>query len=277
LTVPSCPSYPSLPETFSDSDAGADADQGRCMQRAADYYGWCGASTPVTATYYSGDTQVATTTYPATQPPAWSGTCSNAYQCPGLAFYTEFNGYYCMPVPNAQSDFSCTMAADTMCSFESTSADCDGKEQGARCRDEDGYWAGRCHAGATAHACDCVTPDPGTPTLPDCDSGWPSMGTFSCDGYGQQHQTICGCYPPGYMDTTLWADIGGGCFTHTTGASCITDCGASWGSMGSFWCDGAGLQHQQICGCYPPSYNDPSYWTDDGGNCYEHYTGTRCW
>lgn len=54
----------------------------------------------------------------------------------------------------------------------------------------------------------------------DCGSGWPTMGTFTCDDQHLQHQTICGCHPPLYYDPAVWAFDGGSCYTHFTGQSC---------------------------------------------------------
>jgi hypothetical protein len=71
MTVPSCPNHPAVSGTFDDSytDAGysvpSSQNQGECMQRAQDYYNWCGASQPVTASYLISGVAAQTTTYPS--------------------------------------------------------------------------------------------------------------------------------------------------------------------------------------------------------------------
>ena len=49
--------------------------------------------------------------------------------------------------------------------------------------------------------------------------------------------------------------------------------------MGTFWCDDNHQQHQQICGCHPPMWDNPDYWLNLGvllNGCYAHYTGQSC-
>jgi hypothetical protein len=53
------------------------------------------------------------------------------------------------------------------------------------------------------------------------------------------------------------------------------DCGADWGSAGTFTCE-AHSQHQMICDCLPPHYDDPAYWTNLENGCYTHFTGRSC-
>jgi hypothetical protein len=64
ITLTACPKYPSYKGTFSDNYQNAGSNQARCMQRATDYYGWCGdnSSQPVTAKYLFEGTVVQSTT-----------------------------------------------------------------------------------------------------------------------------------------------------------------------------------------------------------------------
>jgi hypothetical protein len=60
--------------------------------------------------------------------------------------------------------------------------------------------------------------DPGAPSIgpAPCNVGWENIGSFSCDGAKQQHQTICDCLPLGYGNPMLWS-YSGGCYSHVTG------------------------------------------------------------
>jgi hypothetical protein len=60
----------------------------------------------------------------------------------------------------------------------------------------------------------------GAPVDGDCGSGWPSMGTRTCDSAHQLHQTICGCHPPHYFDPLYWVSEGNNCYSHLTGDPC---------------------------------------------------------
>lgn len=143
-----------------------------------------------------------------------------------------------------------------------------------------------------------------------CGPNWAQQGVFSCEN-SKQVQKICGCNPDGYQDSKLWNNLGGGCFSHTTGKSCTTDfasltteqkaavavgiavsravasqqqqsasggqasCGPNWPAMGTFWCNG-GKQHQRICGCNPDGFQDSKLWINEGGGCFSHTTGKSC-
>ncbi len=144
-----------------------------------------------------------------------------------------------------------------------------------------------------------------------CGANWAQQGVFSCEN-SKQVQKICGCNPDGYQDSKLWNNLGGGCFSHTTGKTCTTDfasltteqkaavavgitvaravanqqqqqsasagqasCGPNWPAMGTFWCNG-GKQHQRICGCNPDGFQDSKLWINEGGGCFSHATGKTC-
>lgn len=60
ITQSSCPNYPNVVGTFEDTwgdlNTGASVNPAACMQRASDYYGWCGSpkGSGTTAQFYSG-------------------------------------------------------------------------------------------------------------------------------------------------------------------------------------------------------------------------------
>lgn len=67
ITQSACPNYPTYVGTFPDDYLSASSNQVECMQRAFDYYSWCGGQGPMagnttTASYYSGSTLVQTKT-----------------------------------------------------------------------------------------------------------------------------------------------------------------------------------------------------------------------
>jgi hypothetical protein len=70
MTIPSCPNFPSVTGTFDDNyqDQGfsvpSSQDQAECMQRAQDYYQWCGSSVAETASFLSNGVVVQTVSYP---------------------------------------------------------------------------------------------------------------------------------------------------------------------------------------------------------------------
>jgi len=122
-----------------------------------------------------------------------------------------------------------------------------------------------------------------------CAARWDRVGKFSCDGNDLQHQTICGCRPPGFDTPSLWVNAGvlndKECYSHLTGVSCenrdfspegIVACSSEWQTTGSFTCDSGGIEHQSICGCLPTGAENPALWTKEGGGCYSHTTGRTC-
>ena len=71
ITQSSCPSYPSFTGTFEDAwgdqNVGASSIPGACMQRATDYYNWCGGARAMnglttTATFFTAGAQTQTIT-----------------------------------------------------------------------------------------------------------------------------------------------------------------------------------------------------------------------
>jgi hypothetical protein len=73
ITQASCPNHPSEVGTFSDDYEGAGSNPAECMQRAYDYYSWCGISPlsrkTTTASYYSNGSVVQSTTVGSSTPP----------------------------------------------------------------------------------------------------------------------------------------------------------------------------------------------------------------
>lgn len=57
-------------------------------------------------------------------------------------------------------------------------------------------------------------------------------------------------------------------------------CVGRWDRLGEFSCDSNNLQRQTICGCRPPHFDNPSFWTNVGAikdkECYSHVTGISC-
>jgi hypothetical protein len=112
MTVPACPNYPQYTGTFYDNfqDPGypdtSNVDQAECMQRAQDYYSWCGTSTPVTASFLIDGTSVQTTTYPVTacqmtvpacpNYPQYTGTFYDSFQDPGYPDTSNVDQAECM-------------------------------------------------------------------------------------------------------------------------------------------------------------------------------------
>jgi hypothetical protein len=116
MTVPSCPNHPGSTGTFDDNyqdpgySVGASSNQAECMQRAKDYYVWCGTTTPDTAAYLVNGSVVQSTTYPATTQttacqvtvpscpnhPSSVGTFYDNYQDPGYGVGASSNQAECM-------------------------------------------------------------------------------------------------------------------------------------------------------------------------------------
>lgn len=67
ITLTSCPKYPTVVGTFVDSYIPANSNEGECMQRAVDYYSWCGlqpqSANNSTATYVSNGVAVQSYTF----------------------------------------------------------------------------------------------------------------------------------------------------------------------------------------------------------------------
>jgi hypothetical protein len=65
VDVPSCPNFPDV-EGYDiiDDYEGSGSDQGRCLQRAQDYYDWCASEAPVNARFLIDGSVVAESTYP---------------------------------------------------------------------------------------------------------------------------------------------------------------------------------------------------------------------
>ena len=122
-----------------------------------------------------------------------------------------------------------------------------------------------------------------------CGPQWYRLGAFSCERDGSKRQTICGCRPPRFDDSTAWTNLGviddKECYTHVTGVSCgdtnpfrkgISACSANWEISGGFTCDDSRMEHQTICECSPPGADNPALWIKEGGDCYSHVTGRSC-
>jgi len=221
--------------------------------------------------------------------PAAEATCTNtpgSRTCMCKPGYTG-NGLTCTDNNEcATNNGGCASATIATCTNTPGSRTCMCKPgytgTGLACADVNECQTGNGSCGTNAECsntigsrtCACPPAYAGDPyvscELVECGSEWEMMGTFSCDAGNSEHQEICGCHPPGW-DLGFWLDLGGGCYTHFTGAAC---CGESWPSQGVFDCRG-GVQWQRICGCHPPGWN-LGFWVDLGGGCYEHMTGSSC-
>jgi hypothetical protein len=69
MTVPECPNHALSAVTFSDNWDGAGSNETRCLQRAKDYYDWCGASQTMTASFLVNGAVKSSVTYPKLIPP----------------------------------------------------------------------------------------------------------------------------------------------------------------------------------------------------------------
>lgn len=67
MAVPNCPNFPQSAGFFLDDWMGSGSDGARCLQRASEFYSWCGATLPVTATFRRGGKWEQQNSYP---PPA---------------------------------------------------------------------------------------------------------------------------------------------------------------------------------------------------------------
>ena len=122
-----------------------------------------------------------------------------------------------------------------------------------------------------------------------CGQQWDRVGEFSCDRDNSQRQTICGCRPPLFGNSSAWINLGviedKECYSHVTGMSCgdtnllrkgVLACSSNWQTSGSFTCDNSGMERQTICECSPPGADNPALWIKEGGGCYSHLTGRSC-
>ena len=122
-----------------------------------------------------------------------------------------------------------------------------------------------------------------------CGQQWDRLGDFSCDRDNSQRQTICGCRPPLFDNSSAWIYLGviedKECYSHVTGMSCgdtnllrkaILACSSNWQTSGSLTCDNSGMERQTICECSPPGADNPALWMKEGGGCYSHLTGRSC-
>src|SRR5438045_3419940 len=57
-----------------------------------------------------------------------------------------------------------------------------------------------------------------------CGQQWDRVGEFSCDRDSSKRQTICGCRPPLFNNSSAWINLGviedKECYSHVTGLSC---------------------------------------------------------
>jgi hypothetical protein len=70
VTIHSCPLQPAAAnQTFDDDDEfGSATSDSACLQRASDFYNWCGTSDPVSASFSQNGRVVDSTTFPSTPP-----------------------------------------------------------------------------------------------------------------------------------------------------------------------------------------------------------------
>jgi hypothetical protein len=93
ITQNSCPNHPSsigtFEDTWGDQNVGASSNPGACMQRATDYYNWCGGVTAMngqttTATFFTAGIGTQTVTVGAPAYYKMSGAASNDVLWPGI-------------------------------------------------------------------------------------------------------------------------------------------------------------------------------------------------
>jgi hypothetical protein len=58
IELPDCPRKPEIAGLFNDDSEHSDADPSRCMQRASEWWGWCGTGMNVTARFFRADAVV---------------------------------------------------------------------------------------------------------------------------------------------------------------------------------------------------------------------------